>query len=58
MELERPLDRSDKTYTCADYREEMMLLGLLRRLQDEGLTEEERSLIQAEILSLESEIGL
>jgi hypothetical protein len=36
----------------------MTLLSLLRRLQDERLSEEEKSLIESEVLSLKSEIGL
>jgi hypothetical protein len=36
----------------------MMLLSLLRRLHDEGVSEEEKSLIKKEVMALESEMGL
>lgn len=45
-------DRSK--YTCKDYREEMMLLGLMRRLAREDLSNEERLAIIEEIEKLES----
>lgn len=35
-----------------------MLLSLVRRLHDERLTDEEKSLIKMEIMALESEMGL
>ena len=41
-------------YTCRDYREEMMLLGLKRRLARQDLSEEERRAIIEEIQKLES----
>ena len=40
-------------YTCKDYRSEMKLLGLKRRLEEENLTEEERAQITQEIKELE-----
>ena len=40
-------------YTCADYREEMILLGLRRRLEDPDVPEEEKPVIQARIQALE-----
>jgi hypothetical protein len=36
----------------------MMLLSLLRQLHDEGLSEKEKALIQSEVQSLKSEMGL
>jgi uncharacterized protein YicC (UPF0701 family) len=36
----------------------MALLGLLQRLHNEGLSQEEKSLIQEEISRLKSEMGL
>jgi len=39
-------------YTCKDYREEMILVGLTNRLKRENLSEEERKAIQAEIEDL------
>jgi len=45
-------------YTCKDYREEMILLSLTRRLQDPGLLEEERTEILQEIIKVEKLLGL
>ncbi|MFH2219110.1 MAG: hypothetical protein ABII68_05565 [Pseudomonadota bacterium] len=41
-------------YTCADYRTEMTLLGLKRRLHQESLSEEEKSAIRSQIEELEA----
>lgn len=46
------------TYTCREYRLEMILLGLKRRLKDPGLTEEEKNKIRIEIRELEEQMGL
>jgi len=40
-------------YTCKDYRSEMKLLGLKRRLEEENLGEEEKAQIVHEIKELE-----
>ena len=40
-------------YTCIDYRSEMKLLGLKKRLEEENLNEKERSQIVQEIKELE-----
>ncbi len=45
-------------YTCADYREEMMLLGLQRRLNRPDLEEAEKRDIQEAIRRLKSRMGL
>jgi hypothetical protein len=45
-------------YTCAEYREEMMLLGLKRRLNDKEITEEERRELCREIERLEAEMNI
>jgi len=45
-------------YTCADYREEMILLGLRRRLEDPGISEEEKPAIQARIQELEKSLDM
>ncbi len=45
--------KKDNIYTCAEYREEMMLLGLKRRLSNHNITEEERQAILREIEKLE-----
>jgi hypothetical protein len=50
-------DRSYK-YTCKDYRAEMTLVGLKRRLEQDNLTEKEKKDILAEVRKLEIEIGI
>jgi len=45
-------------YTCADYRIEMILLGLRQRLQHENLSETERNDIIVEIKKLEAAMEL
>jgi hypothetical protein len=45
-------------YTCTDYREEMILLGLQRRLNQGELTEEERKEILKEIEVIEKQMGM
>ncbi len=48
----------DQPYPCADYREEMMLLGLQRRLNQPDLEESEKRDIQKAIRRLKSRMGL
>ncbi len=45
-------------YTCREYREEMTLAGLRRRLSDEALSEEEKEALRSEIERLEVEMGI
>ena len=45
-------------YTCADYREEMILVQLKRRLAREDLSEEEKTAIHLQIAKLEAAMGL
>jgi hypothetical protein len=45
-------------YTCNEYREEMILLALQRRLQQDQLSDEERATIAEEIDRLARKIGL
>jgi hypothetical protein len=45
-------------YTCAEYRIEMILLSLRRRLQHEDLNEDERNDIISQIEKLESTMEL
>lgn len=47
-----------KPYTCADYRQEMVLLGLKRQLADAGLDEDEKRRLQEQIRKLEEEMGM
>jgi len=46
-----------KQYTCTDYRAEMILLSLNRRLS-EARSDEEKAAIKAEIESIEKEMGM
>jgi hypothetical protein len=45
-------------YTCSEYREEMILLGLKRRLAEPGLPEKEKRLLIERIGKLEQEMGM
>ncbi len=47
-----------RRYTCSDYREEMRLLGLRRRLEQEDLPPDERRRLEEEIRRLEREMGM
>ena len=48
-----------KNYTCTDYRTEMTLLGLKKRLENEvGMSRREREDIVEEIQRLESEMHM
>jgi hypothetical protein len=47
-----------RTYTCKDYREEMRLLGLKKRLNDKNLSEIEEQNIKAEITKLEKALQI
>ncbi|MDJ0809488.1 MAG: hypothetical protein QNJ48_04215 [Desulfobacterales bacterium] len=42
-------------YGCRDYRQEMILVGLHRRLSQENLSEEERRALEEEIRQIEAE---
>ncbi|NQT69175.1 MAG: hypothetical protein HQ552_06305 [Desulfobacteraceae bacterium] len=45
-------------YTCTDYRTEMILLGLKRRLELEDLSAEKKEEILKQIKKLEAAMGL
>ena len=45
-------------YTCAEYRQEMILLGLKRRLEAPGLPDAERKTIAEKIRRLEQQMGM
>jgi hypothetical protein len=51
---------SDSTprYTCRDYRKEMQLLALQRRLEEDSLSEKERLALKAEMRRLEAEMDM
>lgn len=44
--------------TCSDYRGEMLLLSLHRRLSDSSLSKEERQQIEHQIRRLEADMGM
>lgn len=46
------------TYTCTDYRQEMILLGLQRRLNTQVLSPAEKETLLGEIEELEKVMGL
>jgi hypothetical protein len=47
-----------KKYSCNDYREEMRLIGLIKRLNEADLGPAEKKLIEAEIAKLEKALQL
>jgi len=47
-----------RTYTCNDYREEMRLLGLKKRLNENNLSKIEKQNIEAEITKLEKTLQM
>lgn len=46
------------TYTCQDFRMEMTILGLRRRLQEPDISPEERKEILDRLRTLEAEAGM
>jgi hypothetical protein len=46
------------TYTCSDYRLEMILLGIRRRLHEEELLDDEKERLQKEIRRIEAEMEM
>lgn len=54
-----PLDKTTppSTYTCNEYREEMILLALRQRVQQPDLDDDEKEKLVKEIVRLEKEIG-
>ena len=46
------------TYTCSDYRLEMVLLGIQRRLHEEELAEDEKERLLKEIQKIEAEMEM
>jgi len=45
-------------YTCTDYRSEMILLGLNRRLREEGIDRREEEELRRQIKRVEIEMGM
>ncbi|GAB6904857.1 conserved hypothetical protein [Desulfosarcina cetonica] len=50
--------QSKGKYTCTEYRQEMILLGLKRRLTDPQLSEADRLRLTEEIRELEKQMGM
>ncbi len=55
--MEKPAQKSSN-YTCNDYREEMILLGLQKQLARPELTLDEKEKILKEIALVEKQMGL
>lgn len=53
FKMERPTK-----YTCTEYRQEMLLLALQRRISQEKLTEAERRELEENIRKLEAEMDM
>lgn len=49
---------TDRNYTCREYRQEMQLLALKRRLEDRRISDGERTALVAEIRRLETEMNM
>ncbi len=45
-------------YTCNEYRQEMILLGLQRQVAKKGISPEEKARLLAEIARVEKQMGL
>lgn len=56
--MDKKTERQGFVYTCNEYREEMMLLTLRRKLQNDGLDEDERRRLGEEIARLEKHMGM
>jgi len=50
------MDNKSIKYTCAEYREEMILLSLKMRLNDKKISDKEKKIINREIARIESAI--
>lgn len=50
--------KSTGRYTCTEYRQEMILLGLKRQLEDSVLTEDQRVHVAEKIRELERQMGM
>jgi hypothetical protein len=54
--MEKP--KSAGKYTCNEYREEMILVGLQKRLSASGVTPEEKKDLLREIAKVEKQMGI
>ena len=50
--------KQERQYGCMDYRQEMVLLGLKRKLQNEKLSDAERKEVLVQIQKLESAMDM
>jgi hypothetical protein len=48
---------SSSTYTCNEYREEMILLALRQKLHNPDLSRKDKDKLEKEIIELEAKIG-
>lgn len=53
-----PTRKPGAPYTCGDYRQEMVLLALKKRLAEGSFSPEEKTVIEEEIAELEKEMGM
>jgi hypothetical protein len=51
-------EHKPSAYTCREYREEMILLALQKRLSAKDLTLEEKDRLQKEIALVEARMGI
>ena len=58
MDIDEKAERRSSPYTCNEYREEMILLTLRRKLAGDGLGEDERRRLGEEIARLEKHMGM
>ncbi|WP_457577065.1 hypothetical protein [Desulfomarina sp.] len=58
--MQKKQNRNDarNIYTCSEYREEMTLLALKRKLAESRLDNDEKSALEQEIAELEHRIGM
>lgn len=56
--MKKDPDMPQSAYTCNDYRQEMILLSLTRRLEDEGLAEPEKEKLRRQIKKIEADLKM
>jgi len=54
--MQKPASKGN--YTCKEYREEMILLGLQKQLSCQNLTPEEKASLLKEIARVEKQMGI
>jgi hypothetical protein len=52
------MENQKASYTCMDYRQEMILMGLKRKLEQPDLTEDEKRILIEQIRELESALDM